>query len=206
MSQNMTIQETYGLAGISLSTNKSLQGDGTIAQVVSVPAAQSGILTTRTSDTAGDITMDNPAHTVQTGDRVDLYWVEAGVPGSARGGVVGTVAGDVVPVSGLTGDILPAATTPITVAVPQELVTELAGSQVQGLAFSCLASKATFVVTGSDDIEDFSKILDANVAYVWFDGAGEDNPIVGDTIAKTFVSHNDLNSQQDIKAAYLYNN
>ncbi|MBK9128182.1 MAG: hypothetical protein IPM13_10320 [Phycisphaerales bacterium] len=70
-----------------------------------------GTLTTRTSDTAGTLTMES-GHGIATGNTIHVYW-----DGGKRIGVtVGTVSGTSVPISGGSGDNLPDASTPMYVA------------------------------------------------------------------------------------------
>jgi len=206
MSVNMSVSETYSVGGVSFPTNKSIVNDAAIVQAPSLPAAESAELTVRTNDTEGSLTVAGGSTNVQTGNRIDLYWVENGVLKAARGATAGAVAGDVVPFTGLTGDVLPVATTTVTVAISVEAdLGALLGDNVNGILFQCPA-RATFVVAGGDDVEDFSKVLDAGVAYAWFEGVGEDNPITGDTIAKVFISHADESGSQIVKSAFAYDN
>jgi len=205
MSLAMTVSESYSVGGITFPTNKQINGDGAVIQNVSIPKAWDGSLTTRTNDTDGDVTATLSAHTITDGDIVDLYWTENGIPGSARNATVGTVAGNVIPFTGAVGDVLPTVAENIIIAKQVELATEVSGDSVLAIAFSC-GKKGTFVVTGSDNIEDFSKVLDAGVAFAYFDGKGDLNPITGDVIAKTFVSHDDTAAAAVMKVAFLYTN
>lgn len=74
-----------------------------------VTAAKTGQLTTRTSASVGTLTMA-AGHGFNTADIIDLFWTG----GKRVGVVVGTVATNSVPISGGSGDDLPANLTAIT--------------------------------------------------------------------------------------------
>lgn len=75
------------------------------------PAGKRGTLTTRSSDTAGELTMES-GHGIATGNIIHVYWGD----GKRIGVTAGTVSGNVVPISGGSGDDLPPASSPIYVA------------------------------------------------------------------------------------------
>jgi len=83
------------VGGAPMNTNISRTADGQTSHEVQVPAAKTGTLTTRTTDTTGTLTMQTGHGFVQN-DKIDLYWTG----GRRYNVVVGTVAGDSVPISG----------------------------------------------------------------------------------------------------------
>lgn len=76
-----------------------------------------GILTTRTNDTVGTLTMSS-GHGITTGKRFTITWDG----GSRRGVKAGTVSGTSVPFTLGTGDILPFSATAVETAVAGNLV------------------------------------------------------------------------------------
>lgn len=78
------------------------------------PPGKRGTLTLRTNDTVGELTME-ASHGIATGNTIYLYWATGG-GGKRLAVTVGTVSGNVVPISGGTGDNLPALTDPVYVA------------------------------------------------------------------------------------------
>jgi hypothetical protein len=78
------------------------------------PKSIDGTLTTRTDDDTGEVTL-SPSHGVMTGHTLDVHWDDMGTPRSRTGMTAGTVATNVVPIDGGTGDNLPAATTDVNV-------------------------------------------------------------------------------------------
>ncbi len=71
-----------------------------------------GSLTTRTSDTAGIVTLSGP-NTVVSGDRVTVIWLD----GERRNMRATAVAGSTVTLSGGSGDVLPASDTEVVIRV-----------------------------------------------------------------------------------------
>jgi hypothetical protein len=200
MSMSVAVQKTMSLGGKSFSETASFTGDKAVILEKSIPAAEGGALTTRTSDTAGTITMDSGSHTITTGDRVDLYWSG----GECRNATVGTVSGTSVPITAVeNGDVLPSQSSDITVAPVVEEAFDFAGDNLKSLL--CYAPKrSTFVLTGSDDAEDYARVLAEGRAFHWGDGNGDDNPVAGDTVAKVFMSHDDESSAQVLRVGVLF--
>lgn len=75
------------------------------------PPVKVGTLTTRTSDTAGTLTMETGHGIASFTLNQTFYWVENGLLKSRRNTTIGTVSGDSVPFSGGTGDVLPSTST-----------------------------------------------------------------------------------------------
>ncbi len=119
----------FSIAGKTIVGNLVTEASGEIAHVVTIGAAEAGELTTRTSDTAGVITVDAEASAI-TGAKADIFWT-----GGLRYNVdVDSVVGDAVTFSGGSGDDLPDADTAVTICEPVVLDTDFDGSKVQILA------------------------------------------------------------------------
>ncbi len=201
MSVDAIISKSTSVGGKSFTESTTISTNGGIVVERSIPKAQTGVLTTRTSDTAGSITMDDSGHTVGTGDTLDIYWTD----GQARQATVGTVAGTTVPFTLATGDALPTATTALAVSVPTVVDTDVDGDNVK-LITSYSTKKSTFVFTGSDLVEDYFRIYRgaAGGTNAWYENTGEPNPIAGDVLAKTFMSHNDSTAASIMRYAISY--
>jgi len=201
MTVPLTVAKTFSIGGKTFTEQKQVAPDAAIIRERSVPAAQTGVLSVRTSDTVGTITMDSGSHTVSTGDRIDLYWSG----GSRRGVTVGTVAGTSVPISAGAGDILPAATTAVTVAIASSVPVDVNGTNAQAIVFSTGGAKGTLVLTDSGDVEKYARVIEANGADIWYLNNGDVNPITGQTIAKAYLTHDDAVNAQTMKLAVSYN-
>ncbi len=201
MSVNMTTSKGHSLGGISFSESLSLSADAEIAHDKSVPVAWAGLLGTRTSDTAGTITVTESAHLITTGARADLYWTG----GCRRGIVVGTVAGESVPFTGGSGDNLPAEDTAITVALPEELDLTVVGDNVVAI-FLYFAGLGQAVFCDGSNVEKMAQSVGAGQVWDWNNTNGVTNPLTGDTPTKVFVSHNVTTAAQTIRVGVAYNN
>ena len=162
-----------------------------------VPVAKQGQLTTRTNNTDGTITM-NPGHGLTTG-RMDLYW-----SGGKRRGVTGTVTGDSVAISGGAGDNLPAQNSTIYAVNPAVETFNVVGNNASALLLGGDAGVTYQVVLAtSGDAEILNPTLvdtGLEAGYEWVSGSGVTNPIAGQTVAKIYVSHFDLNAAKNFWA------
>lgn len=154
-----------------------------------LPAAKSGSLSLRTDDNTGELTMAG-GHGVTTGARIDVYWTVGGVDGSRYGMTVGTVAGDVVPVDGGTGDNLPVVASDVTAMVPEVVTFPLVGNDADAIIVKA-SDKSTIVFREAAADSLAVEILVAGGVYTWRTGAGT-NPVAGDTIVSILMSHKSL--------------
>lgn len=160
----------------------------------SIPAAKTGSLSLRSSNTAGNLTMA-AGHGIATGNRLDVYWSG----GCRRGVVVGSVATNLVPISGGDGDNLPAQDTAITAMVPVSEVLSISGDDIKGIAVETEA-KGQFVFAQSDNTELWNRIFKADAGGDgWYDGSPDVNPLAGETLEKIFMSHGDSTKAQKIR-------
>ncbi|OWK34972.1 hypothetical protein [Fimbriiglobus ruber] len=167
-----------------------------------VPAAQPGTLTTFTDTSDGTITMSSGSHTVTTGARVDVYWIDtSNVPQCRRGMTVGTVAGTSVPISGGAGTNLPAASTVVNVALPVSLSMPLTGANAEAIGIYA-DFVGTFVFATAVPAEVFGYTIQvAASSYVWANGDGSTNPIGGGNPTQLFVSHGDPSQARVLRGA-----
>lgn len=114
-----------------------------LVDVASVVAAKTGTLTTRTSGSAGVITL-TAGHGITTG-KVDIFWASG-----RRIGVDGTVSGNLLTLANGTGDALPSVSAAMT-ATPGTVIQAL--FETSDLAAICGLSEyqgAITLVAGSD--------------------------------------------------------
>jgi hypothetical protein len=198
-----TMAKTMALGGVAFNENpgSTVTGDAMIVHSLSVGVTTSadGTLTTRTSDTAGTLTMDDSGHGIETGDRLDIYWTG----GVAYGATVGVVSGASVPFTLAEGDVLPSALTDVTAFVPVELDIGVLGTNVVAIILHTTIH-GMFVFDDAGGIE-LAKELGDGVTWSWREDNGEANPITGDTITKVYVSH-DGDAAATMKVGILYDN
>lgn len=146
----------------------------------SVPAAVSGTLTTRTSDTAGVLTSNG--HSFTTNDKLCIFW------GTSRRYDV-TVTGvdtNTITFESGTGDNLPIATTAVSISKNLQVDYSVIGDNLKSIC-------ATITQNGIIDFLDSSLAslhtaeVSANNPFIWYDGIGSTNYFAGDTIAKINV-------------------
>lgn len=198
MSVLITLNKTVTLDGkpfgqqIQINANSSLRREDTLA------AAKVGNLSTRTNNTDGTLTM-NAGHGITTGVSLDIYWNVGGVPGSRRGAVVGTVAGNSVPFTGGAGDNLPIATSPITAMIPVSFAMPFNGDNIVTIVGTC-DYPCTIVFATVDNVERYAIVTKlANQVLDWYANNGVTNPLLTRAITQVFVSHGDSASSRTVK-------
>lgn len=198
MSINSTQTQSVSVGGISISGTVTRTADAQIGNVTTLPAAKSGTLSTRTSDTAGTLTLGS-GHGITTGSTINIYW-----SGGVRYGVtVGTVSGTSVPFTSGNGDNLPIATTVITAATVVEIDIDVDGDLVQLLALSC-NKKCHVDIQESDNSQIVGISLAANEPVVWIaDLSIGANPLAGAVVAK-IITANGETAEATLKIGMLY--
>jgi hypothetical protein len=191
--------------GNSFQTQQTITYVGTVKTESSVAAAKAGTLSTRSSATAGTLTMGS-GHGITDGQRIDIYFSG----GYAYGATVGTVSGTSVPFTGAVGtagtggEALPAQSTAVTVSVVETDAFAVTAANLQYLN----ADAQTVGVTGlavfaeSDNtVVKVAAVTGPTGAYQWASGAGS-NPF-GDNVAKVFLSHNSTAGAVTMRATAL---
>lgn len=156
---------------------------GTIALEDTLNSAKAGVLTTRTDDNTGTLTMTT-GHGITTGQIVDIYWST----GVQRTVTVGTVSVDSVPFDLGIGDVLPIATTAVTVCVHKSMNLAIDGDNTDILAVIIetgdktlrTAANVQFLDAAADVIAEID--FTTNVPQVWDIEGGSANPFTGDPI------------------------
>src|SRR5689334_22514164 len=111
-----TIQSTYGISDASgLSASRTVTAEHEDRMNVTVPAAKTGALTTRTDATHGVVT--ETAHSYVVGNVVDLFWAT----GKRVGVLLSAVTANTYTFGGGTGDDLPASGTSVWTSKPVQV-------------------------------------------------------------------------------------
>jgi hypothetical protein len=179
--------------GVEYKQTASVTSNTAVNTQVSVPAAKTGALTTRTNDTSGTLTMD-AGHGFTTAAVISLFW--AG--GSRRNVTVGTVSVNSVPISGGTGDNLPAAATAITAMVAVSEPFAVVGDNIDSLFASADSGVNGWVVfkTGANAVIAGFQLPVGTRSKVWASGLGITNPLAGQTVATVEFSHGSTSAQE----------
>lgn len=189
ISNRLTVDNTAYIYANTVAADSVIRTEKAGDTILAV--AKIGQLTTRTSATVGELTMAS-GHAITTGQRLDIYWEEAGVKGCRRGVTVGTVASLAVPFTLGSGDNLPTNLTAVTAQVPAEEAFLVTGSNVQFI-FAKATRRAciVFADASSAELHAIEAELDGTTGggYQWFTGNGVTNPLAGDAVAKVFISN-----------------
>lgn len=166
-----------------------------VAGETSRPAGKAGTLSTRTSDTAGTLTLGS-GHGITDGQEIMIFWSTA----FAYYATVGTVAGTSVPFTGAAGTVLPSQGTAIVASVQSEVAFNFAGSNAAMLAIAG-DRRCGVLLAASDDTVHLAKDVAAGGGYFW-DGNGT-NPVSGDTINKLVIGNGDSANALLVRAGVL---
>lgn len=197
-----TMNLTLSCGGITVQGSAVRTAEGQISQDVVLPAADDGELTTRTSDTAGTLTMES-GHGISTGDEIDIFWTASGVAKCARGATVGTVAGLSVPFTGASGDALPTLNSDVTADERVEVNTDFDGDDVLMVAMkSTRKGHFDFQDSGSATLHQAKFIADE--PWFWVSDTGASNPLTGNPVDKLFLSNGDSANAATVKLGILY--
>lgn len=181
MSQTAVLN--FSIAGKSIIGKVTKTGTGEIGHVLSLAAAEAGTLTTRTSATEGTITMGSESHTIETGDTIDIFWT-----GGFRYGVtVGTVSTTSVPLSGGSGNDLPADETTVTVTQKTVIDTDFNGNKVEMFA-AVNSARGHIIWMDSNGVETHEAELLAAEPHFFVADSGQTNPLADAGIDAVHVS------------------
>jgi hypothetical protein len=200
-----TVSKTFSVGGLTFSEQKSVANKGVVSREETIPAAKTGTLTTRTSDSVGEIT-GQADHGVLTGDIIDIYWTAGGALLSRRGITVGTVAALAIPITDGAGDVLPADETALTLMKRQTFDLKFDGSDLVALFAYSAAAQTTIVLSGDDGVEDHPILMStAGQTYDWTSGNGVTNPVIGDAITQVHITQGDSTGTKSVTVAAAYN-
>lgn len=186
------------IMGRAFSQSITVTGDNGGTSEPTVAAAKTGALTTRTSDSVGTIT-GQASHGVVDADFIDLYWDG----GQRRHCLVGTVASLSIPITGGTGDVLPADETALTLMVENEETHVFTGDDILGFGVSSPNYAGTVVFRQSGGTEIFAVELAAGESYVWTEETGVTNPLAGGSIGMITFTHASAASSSPMYAAWV---
>ena len=156
---------------------------------VSLPAAVSGTLTTRTSDSVGVVTV--ASHSITTSDKVAVFW-----SGGYRYNVaVSATSGTTISIgSGGSGDNLPAASTALTICKETTLSFSHVGNDIKGMVVHS-PQRMSMNVRDTVPASQVAVDVPANEGWFWISNATGTNPFAGDTLQDIILANADTTAQ-----------
>lgn len=198
-----TYSSAATIAGHSFQNSAAPTGDGNLTRDVSLAAAKTGTLTTRTSDTAGTLTMAS-GHGFTDGQIIDIYWAT----GQCTRATIGTVATNSVPFTGAGGDVLPIATTAIKAMVQRVETLTFADAALVALALGAAVAACSATFLKADGSIVGRVLVDAAADgvspqhYIWHSANGATIP-VSDDVAEVCLTHGDSDNTRTVVVAAL---
>lgn len=198
-----TISVSGSIGGVAVQGTVNRTAEGQQSHEVTLAAGKTGTLSTRTSDTAGTLTMSG-GHGITDGLVIDIYWTDAnGDPQVAYGATVGTVSVNSVPFTGAAGTALPVQTTAIVACVVTEINADFDGDDVEAIIASANRNgHVKFIDSGAAVLK--AQLLKAGEPWYWVNGQGIARPITGNPVDKIVVSNGDSTNAATLKVATLY--
>lgn len=155
MTVSLTYAKTISGQGSTLGQSVTRSGSAIKQLNVSLPVGAAGQLTTRTSDTVGELTMTSGSHGISTSDVIDIFW-----SGGRRYGVtVGTVSGTAVPISSGSGDVLPSTSTAVVATIQVTANIDIDGDNVALLGI-------VMVLPDGDDADGHIQLKDSGASEI----------------------------------------
>lgn len=200
MSYSAVITETIVMDGVTTTKVGNIVTDGRAGRApVSVAAAKAGVTASGVGTTTGSLTMSG-GHGFTDADIIDVYW--AG--GSRQSVLIGTVSVNTIPISGGTGDNLPANGTVISAMLPVPETEVFDGDDVQLLVCSSpvpgtitfLEDDGTTLIVAIPLVADDSGTT--KYVYTWYAGKGT-NPLAAGDVGVIAFSHNSLSAQTTMR-------
>lgn len=200
MAEETRIDSTVTINGKTYRRVSSISGSGIAEQEVTVPAAKTGSLTTRTSTTVGTITGQS-AHGVTTAAKADIYWVNSdGTIGRRYNVTIGTVSGLAIPFSLGSGDDLPpSAPYPVTLMVPVTKDFVVIGDNIDAIGLYCVVPATAVFLDDGAAVLGALRVDDSTDSDGWDATSGADNPLSGVTAVQVNLSHADSTAARTVR-------
>ena len=188
------------LPGARVRMNFALAASGSIEQKATLDAALAGTLSTRTSDTAGTLTM-GANHGITDADIIAIFWTG----GAAYLATVGTVDGLSVPFTGAAGDVLPVGEAPaVTVQIMTPLDVDFDGDKAECVAVS-FSRRGVIVFEDSGDAVLDAADIAAGEGYAYVEGLSQSNPLTGNAVDEVWIANGDSTATNAFVLGVLYN-
>lgn len=185
------------IGGIGMNSSFSRTATGQISHDVALDPAIAGTLTTRTSDTAGVVTLQ-PGHGIIVSNVIDIYWTDS----CRYNANVTAVNGNDVTFSAGAGDILPAQGTAITATKQKTIDTDFVGNLLVTIGAVCAAlAHLSFYEAATLKL---AVDLTANELWFWVNNSTAANPLAAANVTHIVASQAGTTATS-VKIGALYN-
>lgn len=198
MPNSVSVTVSGSVASKRFEQSYATEGDNVHISDLSVAAAKTGTLTTRTDANTGTLTMAG-GHGITTSAKIDLFW-----DGGSRYDVtVGTVATNSVPIDLGSGDDLPSTSTAITACVHATETFTVDGDNVKAIMADSDYTGYVKFLDGSDAVLAAMYLdPDQDETYVWVEGMST-NPLAAADVEKIAFS-NAATSAKTMRCAVVH--
>jgi len=204
MSSSMIVSTTVQVDGAQLAYSVTQTASGDMGHNDAIATAGfDGDLTTRTSDTAGTLTMDSAGHGITDDDTFCIFFTG----GVSYNCIAGTVSGTSIPFTaaagtdGTGGEALPADETAVTVGEQETVAFVVTGNNVKGLALSC--NKRCHVDFQDAGGTELAREITAGGGWNWTYDSGLTNPVASAAIIQFLAASGDTTAGT-LKVKCLY--
>lgn len=197
---SVVTSRTAQAGGKTFTNGATTEVDGTVLRDPTLTAAKTGTLSTRTSDTAGTLTMAS-GHGITDADLIDIYWST----GQCTSALVGTVSGTSVPFTLATGAALPLADTAITAMVQHVENFSVALSDLQNLCVGAANAACSATFRDGSGVVGVVRVrpgTTTNKHYIWDIGDGSDAALTDDSLTVA-VTHGDSASSRQVNVVAM---
>jgi len=198
MTVTATVTSNDSIAGLSMQGLTTRSASAQIGFSDDLAVAKVGALTTRTSDTAGTLTMA-AGHGFTDGQIITIYSATS----VTYGCTIGTVSSNSVPFTTGAGDVLPADETAITAQVETTQNVDFDGDLLQLIcAMATRRGHIRFIDSGSAVLA--ASELIASEPWRWVADQGVTNPLTGNAVDTVVISNGDSSNTSTIKMGALF--
>ncbi len=191
------IDSNINIGDLSVSSKQVRTQTGLINHSITLPAGKTGTLSTRTSDTAGILTLE-AGHGITVADKVNVFWAD----GVAYNFTVSDVTGNDVTIASGSGDVLPTEAATIIAAARVEINTDFDGDDMVMIAvFANKRAHIDFLDVGPASLKACELI--EKEAWTWASNMGIDNPLTGNPV-DTIQTSAGTTGETTLKIAVLY--
>jgi len=194
------IAQQMQIGGFSMSAANTLTGNAQEGVEDTAVAAEEGDLTTRTDADTGVVTLD-ATPTMTTADKVNVFWIDAGVRKSRTNMEVTNVSDNAVTIDGGDGDDLPTQDDAIDLAIQTDLRMAFDGDDL--VAIAAIATRAATIAFYSGVTRLTVVDIYAGSAWLWQSGQGSTTPITGAAVDNVTVACRDTAGEATVKIGIL---